>query len=146
MALSIFSINQSHLFFQLSLATKEDRNKTAFITCRGQFRFTRLTGLTYLCCLVFIDDCIIMSCSFDDHLRHVGLVLQRFRQANLKLKPSKCHLFQRRFKFLSILCLARVWRSIQIKSPQFWLGFSPEISRNCANLLGSVTIIVCAVI
>jgi len=113
------SIDQSHSFFQLPLATEEDRNKTAFITRRGQFRFTRLPmgasnspsvfarlmtlvlyGLTYLCCLVFNDDCIVMSRSFDDHLHHVGLVLQRFRQARLKLKPSKCHLFQRRLKFL----------------------------------------------
>jgi len=59
-----------------------------------------LHGLTCQCCLVFIDDCIVMSPSFDDHLCHVGLVLQRFRQANLKLKPSKCHLLQRRLKFL----------------------------------------------
>ena len=91
------SIDQSHSFFLLSLATKENRNKTAFITRRGQFRFThlpmgaynspsvfaRLMTLvlhrpTYLCCLVFIDDCTVMSRSFDDHLRHVKLVLQRF--------------------------------------------------------------------
>jgi len=109
------SIDQNHS----PLATEENRNKTAFITCRGQFIFTRLPmgasnnpsvfarlmtlvlhGLTYLCCLVFIDDCIVMSRSFDDHLCHVGLVLQRFWQANLKLKPSKCHMFQHRLKFL----------------------------------------------
>jgi len=90
-------IDQSHSFFQLPLATEEDRNKTASITRREQFRFTRLPmgasnspsvfarlmtlvlhGLTYLCCLVFIDDCIVMSRLFDDHLHHVGLVLQRF--------------------------------------------------------------------
>jgi len=68
-----------------------------------------LNELTYLCCLVFIDDCIVMSRLFDDYSRHVGLVLQRFRQTNSKLKPSKWHLFQRRLKFLGILCLARVW-------------------------------------
>jgi len=118
-AIYFSSIDQSHSFFQLPLATTEDKNKTAFITRRGQYRFRVLPmgasnspsvfarlmalvlhGLTYLCCLVFIDDCIVMSRSFDDHLQHVELVLQRFRQANLKLKPGKCQLFQRKLKFL----------------------------------------------
>jgi len=56
--------------------------------------FTRLMalvlhGLTYLCCLVFTDDCIVMSRSLEDYVSHVKLVLQRLRQANLKLKPAK---------------------------------------------------------
>jgi len=57
-------------------------------------------GQTYLWCLVFVDDCIVMSRSFEDHLHHVELVLQRFRQTNLKLKPGKCQLFQSKLKFL----------------------------------------------
>jgi len=103
------SFDQSHSFLQLPLAIEDNKNKTAFITRRGQFRFKVLPmgasnshsvfarlvtlvlhGLIYLCCLVFIDDCIVMSRSFEDYLRHVELVLQRFRQASLKLKPSKC--------------------------------------------------------
>jgi len=106
------SFDQSHLFFQLSLATEDNKNKIAFIIRRKQFRFKVLPmgasnslnvfarlmalvlhGLTYLCCLVFIDDCIVISRSFEDHLHHMELVLQRFRQANLKLKPGKCQLF-----------------------------------------------------
>ena len=113
------SFDQSHLFFQLSLATEDNKNKIAFIIRRKQFRFKVLPmgasnslnvfarlmalvlhGLTYLCCLVFIDDCIVMSWSFEDHLHHVELMLQRFRQANLKLKPDKCQLFQSKLKFL----------------------------------------------
>jgi len=96
------SVDISHSFFQLPLATEEDKRKTAFVTRRGQYRFTRmpmgannspsvfarlmtlvLHGLTYLCCVTFIDDCIVMSKSFVDHLRHVELVLQRSRQASL---------------------------------------------------------------
>jgi len=41
-----------------------------------------------------------MSRSFEDHLCHAELVLQRFCQANLKLKPDKCQLFQSKLKFL----------------------------------------------
>ena len=108
----------SHSFYAVSL-DPVDRDKTAFVTRRGQFRYTRmpmgtsnspsvfarlmslvLHGLTYLCCLVFIDDTIIMGRSFEDHLKNVELVLQRFREAKLRLKPSKCRFFHRRVKFL----------------------------------------------
>jgi len=109
------SFDQAY-FFQVPLPTKDDKNKTAR---RGQFCFKVLPmgpsnspsvfaclmalvlhGLTYLCCLAFIDDCIVTSRSFEDHVRHVELVLQRFHQANLKLKPGKCQLFQSNLKFL----------------------------------------------
>ena len=57
-----------------------------------------LKGLT--CCLAYIDDTVCFSSSFDDHLRDLDLVLDRFRQANLKLKASKCKLFQTQCKFV----------------------------------------------
>ena len=109
-------IDMSNSFFQLPIR-KCDRDKTAFVTRRGQFRLTRLgqgctnspaifcrlmslvlKGLT--CCLAYIDDTVCFSSSFDDHLRDLDLVLDRFRQANLKLKASKCKLFQTQCKFV----------------------------------------------
>jgi len=33
------SFDQCHSFFQLPLATEDDKNQTLFITRRGQFRF-----------------------------------------------------------------------------------------------------------
>ena len=105
-------------FFQVPLHP-DDRDKTAFITRRGQFRFRVLSmglcnspscfqrlmdlvlrGLTWSSCLVFIDDVIVMSRSFDQHLEHLAAMFQRMREAKLKLKPSKCHLFRRVVKFL----------------------------------------------
>ena len=96
-----------------------DRDKTAFITRAGQFRWTTmpqgacnspsvfsrlmslvLKGLTPLYCLAFIDDVIVLGRSFDEHLSNLAAVFHRFRQANLKLKPSKAKLLQRRCKFL----------------------------------------------
>ena len=96
-----------------------DKNKTAFSTRRGQFRFTRmpmgtcnspaafsrlmalvLRDLTYLICLSFIDDCIVIGRSFDEHLSNVQTVLQRLKHAKLLLKPKKCCFFQHQVKFL----------------------------------------------
>jgi len=39
---------------------------------------------------VFVDDLNIHSENWEDHLRHLGVVLSRFREVNLKLNPSKC--------------------------------------------------------
>ena len=54
-------------------------------------KFQCLAGLTFKSCLVFIDDVIIISKTFDEHLSHLTTVFQRIRSAGLKLKPSKCH-------------------------------------------------------
>jgi len=87
------------------------------VTRRGQFRLTRLgqgctnspavfcrlmalvlKGLS--CCLAYIDDTICFSSSFDGHLADLESVFDRFRQANLKLKATKCKLFQEKCKFV----------------------------------------------
>jgi len=39
---------------------------------------------------VFVDDLNIHSENWEDHLRHLGAVLSRLREVNLKLNPSKC--------------------------------------------------------
>ena len=93
--------------------------KSSFITRSGLFKpkclsfglsnapavFQRLmdlvlSGLSWNICMVFLDDIIVMSSTFEEHLECLGLVLDRLRKANLILKPTKCHLFQRKVKFL----------------------------------------------
>lgn len=49
-----------------------------------------LKGLTWKQCLVYIDDVLIFSSSFNQHLVDLDEVLSRFKYAGLKLKPSKC--------------------------------------------------------
>ena len=97
----------------------QDRDKTAFITRRGCFRykvlpfglttapsvFQRLMdlvlcGLTYITCLVYLDDIIVYSRHFDSHVQRLQEVFERLRGANLKLHVKKCCLFQRKVAFL----------------------------------------------
>lgn len=47
-----------------------------------------LRGLTWTIALIYLDDVLVYSRTFDAHLEHLGLVLDRFRKATLKLKPS----------------------------------------------------------
>ena len=116
-------IDVSNSYYQVCLHP-DDRDKTAFRTRRGQFRLTRLgqgctnspavfcrlmslvlSGLA--CALAYVDDCIVFSPSFERHLIDLEAVLDRFRRANLKLKPTKCKFFQERVKFCGHYVSAR---------------------------------------
>ena len=59
-----------------------------------------LCGLSYMTCLVYLDDNTILGRSFDEQLARLQKVFNRVRSANLKLKPSKCSLFRRSASFL----------------------------------------------
>ena len=41
-------------------------------------------------CLVYINDVIVFSKDMDEHIQHLTEIFERFRQAKLKLHPSKC--------------------------------------------------------
>ena len=59
-----------------------------------------LSGLQWAHCLVYLDDVIILGRSFKEHLQNLRLVLQRLREAGLKVKPSKCAFLQREVQYL----------------------------------------------
>jgi hypothetical protein len=96
-----------------------DKDKTAFITRRGSWRYNVmpfgltcapsvfqrlmdlvLCGLTFEACMVYLDDIIIFSSDFDTHIDRIKQVFERIRQAGLKLKASKCCLLQEKVSFL----------------------------------------------
>ena len=51
-------------------------------------------------CLLYLDDIIIFSSTFDEHLSRLDSVFQRLHEAKLKLKASKCHFLKDRIKYL----------------------------------------------
>ena len=97
----------------------EDREKTAFSTPFGLFQynvmpsglatapttFTRLmtivfSGMLYSTCLAYIDDIIIFGRTFVVHLDRLDQALKRLKNANMKLKPSKCAFGKKSVAFL----------------------------------------------
>ena len=93
--------------------------KTAFVVPNGQYEFTvagmGLTGapatfqrlmnrmlgsLIYTNCLAYLDDVIIFSETFEQHVADIEQVFDRIRAAGLKIKPSKCTLATDSMKFL----------------------------------------------
>lgn len=50
--------------------------------------------------MVYIDDVLIYSKTFEDHIRTLEMVLERFRKFNLKASPNKCEFFKESIVFL----------------------------------------------
>ena len=50
--------------------------------------------------LAFIDDIIVFSETFEDHIKHLGEVFERLRKANLRLKISKCEFVKKQLNYL----------------------------------------------
>lgn len=49
-----------------------------------------LRGLNWKTCLVYVDDILVFSNSFKEHLQHLEQIFTRLTAAGLTLKPSKC--------------------------------------------------------
>jgi transposase InsO family protein len=98
---------------------EEDIPKTAFVSKYGLFEYTTmpfglcnapatfqrmmeiaLAGLQWDICLIYLDDVIVFAPIFEQMLTRLRDVFSRIRTAGLKLKPAKCHLFQREVTFL----------------------------------------------
>ena len=71
-------------------------------------------NLTY--CLIYLDDIIIFSKTEEEHLHHLQIVFECFREHNLKLKPTKCEINY----FAHHISKEGVWPSNE--NLQLWLG------------------------
>ncbi|GFW14467.1 retrovirus-related Pol polyprotein from transposon opus, partial [Trichonephila clavipes] len=108
-------------YFQLAISPK-DIEKTAFITRNGTFAFLRMPfGLSGAApnfqraidiilqpvigrfVSVYMDDVIITSPSFKDHLDHLTRVFTLLRDAGLTLNKEKCHFARDKLKYLGLI-------------------------------------------
>ena len=99
-------------FWQVGMRD-EDAAKTAFITSDGLYEFTAMPmGLAnspatfqrlmdqvlgnrrFEYALVYLDDVMVHSTSFDDHMVHLESVLECLREASLAVKLKKCSFAQ----------------------------------------------------
>ena len=105
-------------YWQVEVA-EADREKTAFTTQQGLFEFkvmpfglcnapatfqrlmdSVLAGVQWQQCLVYLDDIIVVGRDFEEHLRNLGIVLQKLKQANLRVKPEKCAMCREEVAYL----------------------------------------------
>lgn len=105
-------------YWQVELDSN-DREKTAFNTGCALYRFKVmpmgltnapptfqrlmelvLRGLHWKVCLVYLDDVLVFSRTFSEHLNSLEEVFSRFRSAGLKLKVNKCHFASSELSYL----------------------------------------------
>jgi hypothetical protein len=98
-------------FNQMEIA-EEDIEKTTFRTHRGLSQFKRmpfglrngppifqrvmqgiLAPYLWLFCLVYIDDIVVYSRNYEEHIDHLDKVLGAIEGTGVTLSPAKCHLF-----------------------------------------------------
>ena len=113
---SVFDLTNG--YFQIPLK-KEDIPKSSFVTKYGQYEFKTMpfglnsasstfqrtmelvmAGLQWTTCLIYIDDIIVFSKNFEEHISRVEEVLSRISRAGLKLRPDKCEMLKGETTFL----------------------------------------------
>ena len=131
------ALGQAKFFSTLDLTSgywqvevsEHDKHKTAFSTPVGLFEANRMPfGLQnapstfqrlMACCfgdlnfthlLIYLDDLIIFSKTFDKHLERLQLVFDRLKEHGLKLRPSKGQLMRQEVQYMGHVVSAEgVW-------------------------------------
>lgn len=112
------SLDAASGYWQIPVA-EEDIPKTAFLCTEGLFEWqvmpfglcnapatyqrmmqSILGSYMWNFCVCYIDDILVYSRSFDEHIKHLRMVLERLKEAGLLLKPSKCEFAQKQISFL----------------------------------------------
>ena len=100
-------------YHQISMDPR-DQHKTAFTTHFGLYEYTRMpmglasapatfqrlmqatmSDFAFQFLLVYLDDLLVYSKTFDEHMEHLERLLQRVTETGLKLKASKCQFLRR---------------------------------------------------
>jgi len=124
---SLDALGEAKYFSTLDLASgywqvemdSDARDKSAFVTtsglyawnvlpfglCNAPSTFERLmdgvlAGLRWETLLVYLDDVIVFGRSIPESIERLATVFGRFRNAGLKVKPSKCALLQKEVEYL----------------------------------------------
>ena len=115
----VFTVLDLKAGFHQIFLDEETKHKTTFITHRGCYSFKRipygikngaiafqtlmsrvLDSINFKYALVYIDDILIHSANFEEHLVHLQAVFDRLNEACLKLQPKKCQFATPRVEYL----------------------------------------------
>ncbi|XP_025161592.1 uncharacterized protein LOC112590101, partial [Harpegnathos saltator] len=105
-------------FHQIEMDPR-DRHKTAFTTSFGHYEFNRmpfgsknapatfqrlmdivLSGIQGQEAFVYLDDIVVYASSLEEHKHKFEKLMQRLKEANLKLQPDKCQFLRREVNYL----------------------------------------------
>ena len=97
----------------------QSKHKTAFTCHQGLFQYQRMpfglmnvpatfqslmnklfTGEEWKSVFVYLDNILVVSLTFEEHLRDVDLVMDQLGKAGLHLKPVKCYFARNQIEYL----------------------------------------------
>ena len=110
------SLDLAHGYNQMDMA-EQDIEKTAFrVGTGGLYEYLRMPlGLgnapaTFMRLMDkgfgdqnFLDDILVFGNTFEETMGRLDMVLTRLGKMNLKVKPKKCHMFQKQLRYLGHL-------------------------------------------
>ena len=149
---STFDLRSGYHHMGLSL---EARAKSAFVTPMDKFEFTRcpfglsqapayfqrlinkvIKGLPFA--FGYLDDVLIHSPDIETHLKHIRIFFQRLREADLKLKNSKCNYFKTHVQYLGHLVSGKGIRPLPEKLDSIKKMPAPTTPKEIKQFLGLV--------
>ena len=149
---STFDLRSGYHHMELS---PEARAKSAFVTPLDKFEFTRcpfglsqapayfqrlmnqvIKGLPFA--FVYLDDVLIHSPDIETHLKHIRILFQRLREADLKLKDSKCNYFKTHVQYLGHLVSGNGIRPLPEKLESVKKMPAPTTPKEVKQFLGLV--------
>ena len=147
---STFDLRSGYHHMELS---PEARAKSAFVTPLDKFEFTRcpfglsqapayfqrlmnkvIKGLPFA--FVYLDDVLIHSPDIETHLEHIRILFQRLREADLKLKDSKCNYFKTHVQYLGHLVSGKGIKPLPEKLESVKKMPAPTIPKEIKQFLG----------
>lgn len=151
------SVDLSKAFWQIPI-DPQDRDKTAFyVPGRGSLHFkTTAFGLTNapatqqrlvdllfgnfdLKAFAYLDDIIVISNSFEEHVSLLLRVLEKLKQANLTVNLEKCKFFRSQLRYLGYVVDANGLRTDPEKVEAILNFPTPTSRKDLKRFLGTAT-------
>ena len=149
---STFDMRSGYYHMVLS---EESRPKSAFVSAYGKWEFKRcpfglaqaptyfqrlvnevLSGLTFA--FGYLDDILIFSPDMETHLKHLRILFERLRSADLKLKEVKCNFLKKHIQYLGHIISGEGITPVQEKLESIQNMLPPRNPKEVKQFLGLI--------
>ena len=149
---STFDMRSGYYHMVLS---EESRPKSAFVSAYGKWEFKRcpfglaqapayfqrlinevLSGLTFA--FGYLDDILVFSSDMETHLKHLRILFERLRSADLKLKEVKCNFLKKHIQYLGHIISGEGIAPVQEKLESIQKMLPPRNPKEVKQFLGLI--------